>query len=281
MEFELRAGSVLKGRMRASREARRLGRRPTGGGWSARGGLGTLVDAVAASLGDAVRGGERVVGVARDDDGMVVRTAAGIATRFDAVVVALPAPALAMLEFPGAEAELVAIGAVPHTSLASVALGFRRDAVGHPLDGRGLLAPSGERRRVLTVQFTSTLFPDRAPPGMVLLTATVGGVHHDADVLRDDGELVELVRRECEALLGVRGEPVLREVTRWPDAIPMATAGHGARLAAADALESAAHRVAFCGAWRDGIAVADVMAGGVAAADRVLDRPGLAGPRTA
>jgi len=42
--------------------------------------------------------------------------------------------------------------------------GMARDAVGHPLDGSGFLAPKGESAALTGNLWMSTLFPDRAPP---------------------------------------------------------------------------------------------------------------------
>ena len=51
-----------------------------------------------------------------------------------------------------------------------------RDQVAHPLDGFGALVPAAERRSLLGVLFSSTLFPGRAPAGHVALTVFAGGM---------------------------------------------------------------------------------------------------------
>lgn len=278
VEFERRSGSILKGRLRATREARRTGRRVPTGAWSASGGLGTLVDRLAAPFGAGLRLGSRVVAVHPAAQGVALEIDGGGREAADAVVMAVPAPALGMITWHGGGPDLSPVATMPHASLATVSLGFRRDQVAHPLDGHGLLAPSAEGRRILTVLFVSSLFPDRAPPGHVLVTAAVGGVRHPDDVARPAADLVALVRDECRSLLGVGDDPAVAEVTRWPAAMPLAVAGHAGRLAAADAVEAAHPRLAFCGSWRDGLAVGDVMLGGIAAAERVAVRQGWCQP---
>lgn len=274
VEFERRSGSILKGRMRASREARRTGHRLAGGAWSTAGGLATLVDRLTAPFTSALQLGTRVGAVQVTDRGVELAIDGGGRESADAVVMAVPAPALGAIEWHAAGPGLAPVAAMPHASLATVSLGLRRDQVAHPLDGHGVLAPSAEGRRILTLLFVSSLFPDRAPPGHVLLTAVVGGTRHADDATRPAAELVALVREECASLLGVRGEPATVEVSRWPSAMPLAVAGHAGRLAAAAAVEAACPRVAFCGAWHDGLAVGDVMRGGIAAAERVAARQG-------
>ena len=91
-----------------------------------------------------------------------------------------------------------------------LALGFRREEVAHKLDGFGFLVPDVERRNVLGVIFSSTVFPGRAPAGHVLLTAFVGGVRH-ADLANADlNTLTARVLDDLRLLLGVRGEPTFR-----------------------------------------------------------------------
>ena len=81
------------------------------------------------------------------------------------------------LGFEGAE-RLKTLASIPHPPVAVVALGFRREEVIHPLDGFGFLVPEVERKHVMGVIFSSTVFPGRAPEGHVLLTAFVGGVRN-------------------------------------------------------------------------------------------------------
>lgn len=270
VEFERTAGSILKGRMRAARTARREGRRP-GSLWSCRDGLGRVPELLAAALGDRVRLGAPVVSVrAGAGGGFTVGTAAGDTLEASGVILAVPAAAFAHLDLdlPGAP-DLSPIARMPHASLSVVSLGFARDAVAHPLDGFGVLAPSAAGRRILGTLFPSSIFPGRAPAGHVLLTSFVGGVGRAALADLPDTELQALVTAELAELLGVRGAPVLAEITRWPAALPQAVAGHAERLAVAGAVEAAVPGVVFCGSWRDGLAVGEVMRGGLSAAARL------------
>ena len=99
------------------------------------------------------------------------------------------------------------------------ALGFRREDVAHPLDGFGMLVPAKAGRRILGALFSSTLFPGRAPEGHVLVTVFVGGRQPEMAAL-PDAELDAVVLAELRELLGVRAEPVFRQCSRWPQAIP-------------------------------------------------------------
>ena len=108
-----------------------------------------------------------------------------------------------------------------------LALGFRREDVAHQLDGFGFLVPDVERRNVLGVIFSSTVFPGRAPDGHVLLTAFVGGVRHPDLANADLSTLTARVLDDLRLLLGVRGEPTFRAFHLWPKAIPQYALSYG------------------------------------------------------
>lgn len=272
VEYERGAGSILKGSVRARSQARRRGEVLGGAIWSCAEGLGEMPARLAAALGDGFVPGARVVRVvAGDGDGVALTFADGHRATFDAAVLACPAPAYRTMELalPGGRT-LEPVATMPHATLLTVSLGFPRAAVAHPLDGFGLLAPSRERRAILGVLFPSSLFAGRAPDGMVLLTTFLGGARDPGAAALDDEAVQARVQDELRALLGVGGAPAFREITRWPEALPQAVAGHDERLAAAGAVEASGAPIAFAGAWRDGLAVGEAMLGGVRAAERLL-----------
>ncbi len=51
---------------------------------------------------------------------------------------------------------------IQHSSCAIITCGFRREQIGHPLDGFGVVVPLVERRKVLSVSFSSVKYPGRA-----------------------------------------------------------------------------------------------------------------------
>lgn len=265
-------GSSLQGSARSRMEARRRAKGRPAGSWSCSAGMQELPRQLARSIG-GVRTATAVECVAATVRGVDVTPAAGVAEHFDGVILAVPAPALAAItiDLPASH-HLAAIVTLPYASIAAVSLGFRRDEVGHPLDGARLLIPTIERREVLSMVFPSSLFPERAPDDHVLVTAFVGGALRPELVDATDAELIALVQREAAELLGARGIPAMTHVARWHSALPQAVAGHGERIAAADAMEAASPGVVFTGSWRDGLSVGEVLLGGIGAADRLLMR---------
>ncbi|HLP03041.1 MAG TPA: protoporphyrinogen oxidase, partial [Opitutaceae bacterium] len=233
-------------------------------------GLETLPAALAAALGDAVRLRTAVTGVAPVAEGwrLTFRHAdAESVVDFDAVLFTCGAAALARLDVAGRR-PLAALSSLPWSSVTSLALGFRREDVAHPLDGFGMLVPAKENRRILGALFSSTLFPGRAPDGHVLLTVFIGGRQTEYAALPDT-ELDALVSEELRELVGVRGAPVFRHCTRVPQAIPKYTVAFGALAAAMDMFEREHPGLFIAGNCRTGISLADCMAAGQAVARRM------------
>ena len=80
------------------------------------------------------------------------------------------------------------------------------DAFGieHPLDGFGYLIPSREKRRILGTLWDSSIFPNRAPQGYVLLRSMVGGARAERLAMLDDEKLINTVRDELAARVAQR-----------------------------------------------------------------------------
>lgn len=219
--------------------------------------------------------------VTRGSSGYIIRAEGkgGAVSEFTAraVVCALPAKAagtvLARLsgDFPSR------IPGLPYADVALVCMGFRKDQVGHPLDGFGFLAPEVERRHVLGCLFTSSLFPGRSPDGYVALSAFVGGAMHGDRVACSKGEILKGTVEDLRPLLGLTGDPVLSRIVAWRPAIPQYVVGHGAQKEAAANFEAANPGVFVSGNLLHGVSVGDCVKNATAVAGRVgvfLDKAG-------
>ena len=264
-ELERRHGSLIRGAMAAAK-ARKARGEPRGGMISFRRGLQALPDALAARLpaGALTLNArlEALVPAARWSvvwhDGTSTQT-----EPFDAIVAALPAPALAQLRFgTHGERPLASLDAIDHPPVASLFLGYRREQIAHPLDGFGVLAPAIERRSVLGILFSSSLFPGRAPDGHVALTVLAGGARQPEIARLPADQLLALVERDLRELLGVSGAPKFQRHTFWPRAIPQYNLGYESHLAAMTACEGAHPGLFLGGQARDGIALPACLAAG-------------------
>jgi oxygen-dependent protoporphyrinogen oxidase len=119
---------------------------------------------------------------------------------------------------------------------------------------------------VLGALFPAALWPERAPGGLALLTALIGGARHPHAGALPDEELVRLVRDE----LRLPSQPELLRVVRWADAIPQYEPGHGARVAEIERLAAAHPRLLLTGAWYRGIGVLDCLLDGRKTAEQLM-----------
>lgn len=274
-EIEQRYGSLIRGQIKGAKERRRRGEisKQAAPMLSFRDGMQTLTDAIAARLAD-LRLAARATRLARAGASAweisASRPAGQVAIRAGAVVVATPALAAAQLVKPLLPGAAAALEAIPYPPVASVACAYARADVAHALDGFGFLVPKKEKRRILGTIFSSSLFPNRAPNGTVLLTTFVGGMRQPELARADEGAIAALVEEELASLLGARAAPQHRWVNRWERAIPQYTLGHLERIAAIEAAERAFPGLFFCANYRGGISVADCIASSRTAADRVV-----------
>ncbi len=274
--MEQKHGSLLRAQASAARERRAAGRPPSQI-FSFADGLAALPRALAAALpADAIELNAAVTGLAPTGTAaasawqLTWADAAGLAhtEEFARIILAMPAPALARLAI-GADAAarpLAVLAEMEHASVASLFLGYRREQITHPLDGFGLLVPSAEKRAVLGVIFSSTLFPGRAPEGHVALTVMAGGTRRPDLAELPSAGLLAAVQPDLAALLGTRGEPLFQRHHAWPRAIPQYNLGHEHFLDAMTRCETAHPGVFLASNARDGLGLPDRITAGLCTA---------------
>jgi oxygen-dependent protoporphyrinogen oxidase len=238
VELEREHGSVLRGMARSARrrraEAAECGEPSPSSGrmWSFREGLTLLIDTLRSRLrfppltGVTVRTARRL-----ESNGWRVQSEGRDGWDAEAVVLACPAPQQAEI-LADEDADLAAaIDGIPYNRVAVVALGYRAADVPGSLDGFGYLSPQRQRRDVLGVQWCSSIFPERAPPGMVLLRAMCGGWNRPEMLNWDDERLLAAVRDELRQTMRIQTAPVFHHIIRWRRAIPQYHLGHLERVA--------------------------------------------------
>jgi oxygen-dependent protoporphyrinogen oxidase len=234
VELERQYGSVLRGMSATAKQRRRDAAArgetppPTGRMWSFREGLLLLIETLRARLRFAPLTGVHVRTVRRLAND-VWRVQSDGRDGWDAEAVVLTCPAYEQARMLADEdAELAEVlDGIPYNRLAVVALGYRAADVPTPLDGFGYLSPQRCRRDVLGVQWCSSIFPDRAPAGLVLLRAMSGGWNRPEMVDWDDERLLSAVRGDLRQTMGIQAPPVFHRIIRWRRAIPQYHLGHG------------------------------------------------------
>ena len=264
-------GSVMKALVSMMKAQREGVSSPSGPATviSFRNGLQELSDALGRELSGELRLRAPVTQIRKGPRGWTVGAAFQTPELFEAVVYAAPSHCLDEIDLDLAGAErLSTLASIFHPPVAVLALGFRREHVTHPLDGFGFLTPEAERKRTLGVVFSSSLFPDRAPDGHVLITAFVGGTRDPDLVQADPQTLTARVLDDLRLLLGVKGEPTFRAVQVWPKAIPQYVLGYGRFKEIADDVERRNPGFVLAGTYRDGVSLGDA----ITSADRAAGR---------
>ncbi|MGQ0710422.1 MAG: protoporphyrinogen oxidase [Rhodoferax sp.] len=202
---------------------------------SLRDGMGSLPTRIETLLDGRIVCGVRAEAIARLPGGgyrIALREGDGVThCRVRELVVALPAYAAARL-ITGLDDEAGSfLGGIHHPPMAVLGLGYRSPDVTHPLDGLGVLNPSGEKRATLGLMFSSSLFAGRAPVGHELITAYVGGARQPELARLPREELLALVQGDVRDLLGASAPPVFSSVRYWPQGLPQPQPGHVEQVA--------------------------------------------------
>lgn len=258
-------GGLVRGMVREVARglfARAIGKRSSRtprGLWAPKGGLGRLVEALAAELGPAVRLNARIAELAPDPQGVRVD-----GELFDGAVLAIPAQdAAPLVALPELANRLAAFHRAP---AALVYLGYREADVPRARDGFGALVAAGEDARVLGIVFESTVWSGRAPAGHALLRCIFGGGRDPGACDLDDAQLVERAVRDAGVVLGATGTPVHASVIRWRRGVAQYAVGH--RDLVREAVTAArTHKIVLAGADYRGPGVNDLCAD----ADLVVD----------
>lgn len=264
--LEAEHGSLFLGALARMIRGRGGGAQPRGRLISFRRGMQTLPRAIARELGSSLRLSTAVTTIARSGAEWIAHTAEN-EYRASRLVLAVPAYRAAALLAPINPELTYELNAISYPPVVSIALGFARSQVGHSLNGFGALLPRRIQRQTLGAIFSSALFPGRAPPGRVLLTAFIGGARNSTVRDLDESTLIERVVSDLRPLLDIHGEPVFRHVTRWAQAIPQYELGHNERLARIDAALGTYPGLYVCANWRGGVSLADC----VSSAERLAE----------
>lgn len=241
--------------------------------FSFKGGMGTLVDVLSKTAGVNLRTGHAAEELVRVNDDWQATAATPLGQRTVSarhVIVAAPAPVAAALT-DSLDKELAGLlRGIGYAPVNVVHAGLARDAVGHPLDGTGFLAPKGESATLTGNLWMSALFPDRAPPGKVLLTSYLGGARapHVADW--DDGRLADEALGTLRTLMGIKADPEMVRIDRHQEALPTYHGAYQARMQAITTCLKNIPGLHLEANYRGGVSVRDRIICGHNVADRIL-----------
>ncbi|HXV93027.1 MAG TPA: FAD-dependent oxidoreductase [Pseudonocardia sp.] len=200
-----------------------------------RGGYQVLLDALVAAARADVRLGTTVRELHRREGGwrlVLGPTTAPEVLDADAVVLAVPAPAVARLLGAVAPAAARAAGEVELASSVVVALAYRTEDAEELPATSGVLVAADEPLSVKGITHSSRKWVHLAPDGLVRLRASLGRFGEAATLQVDDATLLARVRADLAELSGLTAEPVAVRVQRWGGGLPQYAVGHLDRVRA-------------------------------------------------
>ncbi len=263
--LEQEYGSLIKGAIKGAKEQKK---RAATASKDARmftfdDGMDVLPNKLAEKLGSSIRLKTPVTGLQFIEDNKWLVNG----EEFSDILLAIPAHSIPQLEAPFDASSFEEIYYPPVTSLS---LGFGINQFTHPLNGFGVLIPKLEKRFSLGALFPSSIFAERAPPGMALLTVFIGGSQSPERALMNEEEIILKVLDDLCELLGLDGEPDFKHMSVWPKAIPQYVVGYEKYLNTMKQIESDFKGIHFAGHYRDGISVSNSMLSGIGVTERII-----------
>jgi oxygen-dependent protoporphyrinogen oxidase len=195
------------------------------------GGMETLPRAIAQTLpAGTVQCQAQVQMIEATTRGWEVHSSAG-REMASAVILATPLPVSAALLHGIAPRAAALCDSVRHASSVSVILVWSQDKIANPLHGSGFVVARGERDlRITASTWVTSKWERRAPSGVAVLRAFIGGVHDPAAVALTDVELITIATRDLGRVLGITASPEMARVYRWHNASPQLEVGHQTRV---------------------------------------------------
>ena len=266
-------GSLLRGLRRAAKAApRRPGSTPF---VSFEGGLQQLVNGLVGAIPTGTLHLNRPIsGIEPLEKNRIRIHARGEpAAEFDGLILALPAPAAAVLLSPISDGLGPLLRQLEYSSVTTVTLAYPDAGLSRPLLGSGFLVARRPRRTITACTFLDRKWPHLHQPGLTILRASAGSFGDEWVLALDDTTLVTSIHRELRAILGLTQLPVDARVERWHGALPQYRAGHlswRARVAAASA--SLPAPIELTGAAFGGVGVAACLREGANSAKTLWSR---------
>lgn len=238
-------------------------------------GLGGLADAIARTLGPRLLTECRLDTISHANRVFTLRCHTGDdeprELRCRRLVLAAPAAETSRLLASLTPRASEILNSIESTPLTVVNLAFRRDQVGHPLDGFGFLVPDSDPEfPLMGVLWADSAFPHHAPADRRLLRAFVGGTRTPDVMSWSEDRLVATTLASLRHLLQIRDEPTLIDVCRYPAAIPQYYLGHAERIANLRAEVSRLPGLNLVGNYLDGVSINDCIRLATAVANKMI-----------
>jgi oxygen-dependent protoporphyrinogen oxidase len=228
--LEKKYGGLIKGLLALKKERKDVKAQPETVLMSFKGGMLELINSLESKLEGKIIKGKKVTGCIYENGPYRVFLESGETIATKKIIFACPAHETAQIlkDFDKELSDI--LNSIPYPPLSVVALGFKRQQIGFGTDLYGFLVPYREKRKILGTLFDSSIFPNRAPEGYVLLRSMIGGRRTPELALLPDEKLIDLALSELREIIKIKGEPKFIKIFRWERAIPQYEVGHEEKL---------------------------------------------------
>ncbi|WP_214369074.1 protoporphyrinogen oxidase [Pseudonocardia sp. H11422] len=240
-----------------------------------RGGYRVLLDTLAAAAGADMRLGTTVRSLERTPTGWRLTLGPATASEaldVDAVLLAVPAPAVRRLLADVSPTAAAAAGEIELASSVVVALAYREADTASLPSTSGALIAAGEPLSIKGATHSSNKWGHLAAgatDGLVRLRTSLGRFGEAAELQVDDAALVARARADLATLTGITAAPVAVHVQRWGGGLPQYAVGHDDRVRTIENMVAGLPRLAVAGSALHGVGVPACVGTARAAAERV------------
>lgn len=261
--LEQNYGSFVRGSMKKAKERKNDARlqKATREVFSAKGGLGNLIDALTKKIGEEniqLNVGNTEVSPLKDGF-KVITTIDGKTVEIKTKKVVTTAGAYALptiLPFLTKE-EKEPFEQLKYASVVQAILGFK-NWKGMNLKAFGGLVPTRENKKILGALFTSSFFVQRAPEGGAVISVFMGGTKRPEIYDMSDQEIRSLLETQAKDMLEMpEFNPDLLKIFRYKHAIPQYGLDSKQRFETIQNLQEKYPGLILAGNIRDGIGMAD------------------------
>ena len=274
--LEQNYGSFVGGSMKKAKERKNDSRlqKATREVFSAKGGLGKLIDALSQKVGV-----ENILLKVADTIVTPEKNGFKVSTNLDGKKVEIHAKKVVttagayvlpgLLPFLEKE-EKEPFEALKYASVVQAIIGFK-NWKGMSLRAFGGLVPSRENKKILGALFTSSFFVQRAPEGGAVISVFMGGTRRPEIYEMSDQEILSLLKEQASEMLQIPDfNPDLLKIFRYKHAIPQYGLDSKQRFETILNLQEKYPGLILAGNIRDGIGMADRIKQARTLADELL-----------
>ncbi len=275
-KLEQEYGSFIKGAIKKAKLPKdERDKKATKEVFSAKGGLGRLIDALTGSIGseNILLSAETMVKPISGGFQLQITTPEQlISVETPHLITTCGGYALPKLLPFLDEQEAAPFNELKYAAVTQVLLGFNKWK-GISLKAFGGLVPGKENKNILGVLFTSSFFEGRAPKGGALLSVFMGGTKRPDIAGMDNYQIESLINKDLPRMMSDRSlSPDMLRILRYPKAIPQYTESSGKRFEMIELLQQKYPGLILAGNIRDGIGMSDRVKQGRTIAEELIGK---------